>query len=50
MIRPEILLYVLIMAGVTYLVRLIPILLVKKQIKNQLHIKLKSQGDSWTES
>ena len=35
MIRPEILLYVLIMAGVTYLVRLIPILLVKKQIKNQ---------------
>ena len=35
MIRPQILLYVLIMAGVTYLVRLIPILLVKKQIKNQ---------------
>ena len=31
----EFLSYLLIMAGVTYLVRLIPILLVKKQIKNQ---------------
>lgn len=35
MIKSEFLLYLLVMAGVTYLVRLIPILLVKKQIKNQ---------------
>lgn len=35
MISSKFLLYLLVMAGVTYLVRLIPMLLVKKQIKNQ---------------
>lgn len=35
MIRQEILTYIIVMAAVTYLVRLIPIILVKKQIKNR---------------
>ncbi|MBR5452143.1 MAG: AzlD domain-containing protein [Clostridia bacterium] len=35
MFSMKFLLYLLIMAGVTYLIRLIPILLVKKQIKNR---------------
>lgn len=35
MFSMKFLLYLLIMAGVTYLIRLIPILLVKKQLKNR---------------
>ncbi|MBQ2714799.1 MAG: AzlD domain-containing protein [Clostridia bacterium] len=34
MIRPEFFLYLLVMAGVTYLIRTIPLVLFKKKIKN----------------
>lgn len=34
-IRPSFWLYLLVMAGVTYLVRMIPLLLMKKKIKNR---------------
>lgn len=34
-IRPMFFLYLLVMAGVTYLVRLLPMLLIKKKIKNR---------------
>ena len=33
--RPEFFIYLAVMAGVTYLVRAIPLLLVKKPIKNK---------------
>ncbi len=34
-IRPELLLYVLTMAGVTYLVRMLPMVLIREKIKNK---------------
>ena len=33
--NPEILAYILVMAGVTYLVRVLPLTLIRKEIKNQ---------------
>ena len=38
MLRTEFLMYLAVMAGVTYLIRLIPLLLVKKQIKDRFII------------
>lgn len=35
MIRPEFFLYLLVMAGVTYLIRALPLILFKKKIKNK---------------
>jgi len=35
MIRPEFFLYLLVMAGVTYLIRMLPLVLFKKKIKNR---------------
>lgn len=35
MIRPEFFLYLLVMAGVTYLIRMLPLVLFKKKIKNK---------------
>ena len=35
MLRPGFLLYLLVMAGVTYLIRALPLLLVKKKIQNR---------------
>lgn len=32
--KPEVALYILVMAGVTYLIRLLPLTLIKKEIKN----------------
>ena len=32
--KPDILLYILVMAGVTYLIRMLPLTLIKKEIKN----------------
>lgn len=34
-VRPEFFLYLLVMAGVTYLIRMLPLVLVKKKIKNR---------------
>ncbi len=34
-LRPNFLLYLLVMAGVTYLIRMLPLVLVKKKIKNR---------------
>mgnify|MGYP003510229315 CR=1 FL=1 len=46
-IRPEFWIYLIVMAGVTYLVRMLPLVLVKNKIKNRfllsfLHILLSS--------
>lgn len=35
-IRPEFLIYLLVMAGVTYLIRMIPMVLFKEKIKNRV--------------
>ena len=35
MIRPEFFLYLLVMAGVTYLIRMLPLVLIKEKIKNK---------------
>ena len=35
MFRPEFFLYLLAMAGVTYLIRMLPLVLIKKKIKNK---------------
>ncbi|GAA6491439.1 MAG TPA: AzlD domain-containing protein [Candidatus Bariatricus faecipullorum] len=32
--NPEVLLYILVMAGVTYLIRMLPLTLIRKEIKN----------------
>ena len=34
-IRPEFFIYLLVMAGVTYLIRMLPLVLVKKKIRNR---------------
>ena len=34
-IRPQFFLYLLVMAGVTYLIRMLPLVLCKRQIKNR---------------
>ena len=46
--RPEFFIYLAVMAGVTYLVRAIPLLLVKKPIKNK-KCKTKLPRDAKTE-